>query len=198
MAPPLLQPRRGGRASRPGSDRLVRREGAPLCVGRKRGETTQAIGRSRGGRTTKIHALTDRFCRPLVFLLTGGNVADCTARTSLLPRLPGPPRRQGLRRRRDPPTGRGGRRSPEHTRQGQPPLEAALLAGPLSPAKRRRENGLPSQGLATRRHAVRPPRGHGCAKSTVADIRANPLQSASSAGVNAGCWSDTRPDRSTS
>ena len=34
-------------------------QGAPLGGGRKRGEKSQAIGRSRGGRTTKIHALTD-------------------------------------------------------------------------------------------------------------------------------------------
>jgi transposase len=30
-------------------------------------------------RTTKIHALTDRDCRPIAFPLTGGQVADCTA-----------------------------------------------------------------------------------------------------------------------
>ena len=76
------------RATRPGADRLLRREGAPLRRGRKRGEQNQAIGRSRGGRTTKIHALTDRFCRPLAFLLTGGQVADCKAGALLLERLP--------------------------------------------------------------------------------------------------------------
>jgi transposase len=38
----------------------------------------------RGGRTTKIHALTDRFCRPIAFLLTGGQVADCIAADGLL------------------------------------------------------------------------------------------------------------------
>ncbi len=53
-----------------------------------RGEQSQAIGRSRGGRTTKIHALTDRFCRPLAFLLTGGQAADCKAGALLLERLP--------------------------------------------------------------------------------------------------------------
>ena len=47
--------------------------------GGKRGEKNQAIGRSRGGRTTKIHALTDAECRPLSFTLTGGQVADCRA-----------------------------------------------------------------------------------------------------------------------
>jgi hypothetical protein len=42
------------------------------AAGGKGGEQSQAIGRSRGGRTTKIHALPDRACRPLAFLLTGG------------------------------------------------------------------------------------------------------------------------------
>ena len=54
----------------------------------KRGERNQAIGRSRGGRTTKIHALTDAQCRPIAFLLTGGNVADCTAGDVLLDLMP--------------------------------------------------------------------------------------------------------------
>ena len=42
-----------------------------------KGEQSQAIGRLRGGRSTKIHALTDRKCRPIAFMLTGGQVADC-------------------------------------------------------------------------------------------------------------------------
>jgi transposase len=42
----------------------------------------------RGGRTTKIHALTDAFCRPIAFLLTGGQVADCTAADTLLDAMP--------------------------------------------------------------------------------------------------------------
>jgi transposase len=36
--------------------RLLGRKGASLRLRRKRGEQSQAIGRSRGGRTTKIHA----------------------------------------------------------------------------------------------------------------------------------------------
>ena len=51
-------------------------------------EHNQAIGRSRGGRTTKIHALTDGMCRPVAFLLTGGNVADCKAGEVLIDRMP--------------------------------------------------------------------------------------------------------------
>jgi transposase len=38
--------------------------------------------------TTKIHALTDRFCRPIAFLLTGGQVADCVAADTLLDHMP--------------------------------------------------------------------------------------------------------------
>lgn len=35
-----------------------------------------AIGRSRGGLTTKIHALTDARCAPVQVLLTGGQAGD--------------------------------------------------------------------------------------------------------------------------
>src|SRR5205814_9139901 len=70
-----------------GADRLLCRKSSPLRFGRKRGEHNQAIGRSRGGRTTKIHALTDACCRPIAFLLTGGQVADCIAADELLDRL---------------------------------------------------------------------------------------------------------------
>ena len=69
-------------------DRQLGREGASLRIGRQRGEQNQAIGRSRGGRTTKIHALTDGACRPIAFLLTGGQVADCTAGELLLEQMP--------------------------------------------------------------------------------------------------------------
>jgi transposase len=51
---------------------------------RKRGERDQAIGRSRGGLTTKIHALIDQVGRPLAFRLTGGNIADVTVAAPLL------------------------------------------------------------------------------------------------------------------
>jgi transposase len=38
-----------------------------------KGEHQQAIGRSRGGRITKIHALTDADYRPVAFLLSGNS-----------------------------------------------------------------------------------------------------------------------------
>ncbi len=43
-----------------------------------------AIGRSRGGLTTKVHALTDGHGRVLAFRLTGGNVHDSRAFVALL------------------------------------------------------------------------------------------------------------------
>lgn len=42
----------------------------------KRSWGAQSIGRSRGGRTTKLHALVDGLGRPLDFVLTGGEVHD--------------------------------------------------------------------------------------------------------------------------
>ena len=46
----------------------------------------QAIGRSRGGWTTKVHALTDVVGRPYALMLTPGNVSDVKAAPTLLER----------------------------------------------------------------------------------------------------------------
>jgi Transposase DDE domain. len=35
-----------------------------------------ALGRSRGGLSTKIHALTDRYCCPLTIMLSPGQAGD--------------------------------------------------------------------------------------------------------------------------
>jgi transposase len=45
------------------------------------------MGRSRGGLTTKIHALTDANGLPLELILTPGEAADCPAAAGLLGRL---------------------------------------------------------------------------------------------------------------
>src|SRR5713226_66545 len=68
-------------------DRLHAREGAPLGSGRKRGEQKQAVGRSRGGRNTKIHALADAKGRLLAILLTGGEAHDCPVAERLIRRV---------------------------------------------------------------------------------------------------------------
>jgi hypothetical protein len=59
-------------------------QGAPLGGGRKRGDYEEAIGRSRGGRITKIHALTDDENRPRVLLLSPGNINDIALAPALL------------------------------------------------------------------------------------------------------------------
>ncbi|MFG1404222.1 IS5 family transposase [Xanthobacter sp. V8C-5] len=53
---------------------------------RAKGGAAQAIGRSRGGWTTKVHALTDVIGRPYVLMLTPGNVSDMKAAPALLER----------------------------------------------------------------------------------------------------------------
>jgi len=71
-------------------DRCHARQGPPLGLGRKKGEHKQAIGRSRGGRNTKIHAIADAKGRLLSVLLTGGQAHDC------------PPAKRLIRRTRPP------------------------------------------------------------------------------------------------
>ena len=49
-----------------------------------RGGGEEALGRSRGGLTTKVHAVIDGLGRPLCFLLTPGQAADCRQARALL------------------------------------------------------------------------------------------------------------------
>ena len=72
-------PRSGGARSidTDADDRFHAHQGTPLGLGWKRGEQKQAIGRSRGGRNTKIHAIADAKGRLLSLLLTGGEAHDC-------------------------------------------------------------------------------------------------------------------------
>ena len=72
------------RAARGDDDRQHGGTGPSRGERRKRGERDQAIGRSRGGRTTKIHVLIDEAGRPLAFRLTGGNIADIMVAAPLL------------------------------------------------------------------------------------------------------------------
>jgi transposase len=89
VASDFCRPGRLRRSTGNDDDRQHGSEGTPFGsrgtkVFRKKGDQAQAIGRSRGGRTTKIHALVDQDGRPHALLLTGGNVADITGATVLL------------------------------------------------------------------------------------------------------------------
>ena len=76
----------GGRwpHSRRAFNRQQPRQSPSLGERLKKGEFEEAIGRSRGGRTSKIHALADDRGRPVAFALTPGNVADVIMAAPLL------------------------------------------------------------------------------------------------------------------
>ena len=59
-------------------------QSSPLGGKRKRRAFAQAIGTSRGGRTTKLHGLTDGDGRPRVLLLSPGNITDMTMAPALI------------------------------------------------------------------------------------------------------------------
>lgn len=81
-----------GRGAEGSQHRLDGRPGTSFGPRRQRVAKAQAIGRSRGGPTTKIHALTDERGRLAAFSLTPGNVADISAAPELLASLPAPRR----------------------------------------------------------------------------------------------------------
>src|ERR1051326_4729967 len=96
----LLQPLRAGGQTRgvgPRSGRShqgLRRQraddrqhlgaGASACRQLKKSHPDRCMGRSRGGLTTKIHALTDAHGLPLEFVLTPGQAGDCPVSAHLL------------------------------------------------------------------------------------------------------------------
>src|ERR687885_2556121 len=72
-------------------DRCNRRQSPPAQRrGSKKRDSNEAIGRSRGGLTTKIHAIVDALGNPLAVSLTGGHVHDVTQAQALRPRKSNP------------------------------------------------------------------------------------------------------------
>ena len=61
----------------------------PLRQRWKRGPDFEAIGPTKGGRNSKIHAVVDKFCRPWAFILTPGNTADCVIAEDCVSLIPG-------------------------------------------------------------------------------------------------------------
>ena len=77
-----------GQPRRHPDDRFHQRQGPSIGGGRKRGAEIQAIGRSRGGRTTKIHAVVDGKGRLIAFEITAGQRGDAPLARTLLEPLP--------------------------------------------------------------------------------------------------------------
>ncbi len=63
-----------------------------MLAGAAKRDVKQAIGRSRGGRTTKIHAAADEAGRSIAFTLTPGHAHDLDGAAALLARIPTPKR----------------------------------------------------------------------------------------------------------
>ena len=64
------------------------RAGRPWYKKTSKSQTSSSIGKTRGGLNTKIHAIVGTDLRPVAFLLSAGNVDDCTEAVPLLKLLP--------------------------------------------------------------------------------------------------------------
>jgi transposase len=87
MGKPVPETRRERSVLGYANDRLDTCQSTSLGSRRKRGEKKQAVGRSRGGRNTKIHALADAKGRLIAILLTGGEAHDCPLAERLIRRV---------------------------------------------------------------------------------------------------------------
>ena len=76
------------RRPRPAVHRFNLHQGSSLRRRRKRGALAHGIGRTKGGRNTKLHAVCDAKGRPLVLLLTPGNVHDCKVAQRCIEAMP--------------------------------------------------------------------------------------------------------------
>ena len=56
-------------------------------LGKQNIDSTQHIGKSKGGKTTKIHALVDALGYPVRILLSAGNVNDITIAPKIIENL---------------------------------------------------------------------------------------------------------------
>ena len=84
----LLGGGRGRRAARGVDAGFDVRQGASVSGGGKRGAHQQAIGRSRGGRTTKIHAAIDESGQPRRLLVRPGHRGDAPVGAELVADMP--------------------------------------------------------------------------------------------------------------
>lgn len=71
-----------------GNDRFLGDSGPPTCRRSEKGDPNlEALGRSRGGFSTKIHVACDALGNPLEIALTPGQAGDCPQAEPLLERV---------------------------------------------------------------------------------------------------------------
>ncbi len=136
---------------------------ARACVGgrSKGGQEGQALGRSRGGFTTKIHAKSDASGDIIAFDLTGGEASDGRHFETLLDIGPDiRPRavisRQRLRQQGQSPGSESARHRAGHSPQGQRKRQAGLLrANPLQGKGSHRAGRRTAQAVQARRATTR-------------------------------------------
>ena len=136
---------------------------ARACVGGRgeRGQEGQALGRSRGGFTTKIHAKSDASGDIIAFDLTGGEASDARHFGTLLdigpdiqPRAVICDKGYASKANRDAARARG--IAPAHTAQGQRKEQAGLLRPhPLQGPRPHRAGRRQAQAIQARRPTLR-------------------------------------------
>src|ERR1700748_2336175 len=85
----LCSPRGQGREVRPSDDRCDPPEGAPhRGQPAQKGDVPRRIGRTKGGLNSKLHAVCDGKGRPLVMLLSEGQMSDYKGAALMLHALP--------------------------------------------------------------------------------------------------------------
>ncbi len=154
--PPCADRRRPHRRGGPARQHL--REGSLLSRWGKRGAKAQAIGISRGGRTTKIHAVCDLLGRPLALALTPGNTSDIKVASALiaaagrLKRLIADRGYDANNLRREL---KAAGHQADHSRPAQPRAADPARPHSLCRALAHRGHVLPPEGLSPRRHPIR-------------------------------------------
>ena len=137
------------------------RQGPSLGERLKKGEFEEAIGRSRGGRTSKIHALADDRGRPAAFALTQRkrrrrrHGRSASRRRGETKAAAGG---QGLRRRQAAPMAKAKEDQSGHSLHRLSAHAIPARSRRRSAPKRHRTPVLHAEQLATRRNPIRPPR----------------------------------------
>ena len=153
-----------GRQARPADDRRHPSEGAPhRRQPAQKGAVPRRIGRTKGGLNSKLHAVCDGQGRPLVMLLSEGQMSDYKGAALMIDALPKAKALLGDKGYDAdwfrPPCSAQGHRA-LHPVKGQPQGPDPPRQRALPPAPQDREHVRQAQGLAAHPHPLRPLRPH--------------------------------------